>query len=316
VSVDLNVLCGKTGNLSFSVTNGINGTVYLTNVLGSVTNIGTFSNSIAVFTPTNSAGTNFYGYASFDLYVTNNATIAYFGPVTVSVMVSAVPVLYGSVTALTNNTVTTNYVINGPVTNSTVIPSNSIAYFSIFAPTNADFATNILDFASGPLNLWFNQNLLPSGSNPGDFELLTNSTGGSAILTTNAVPPVPSVPAFTPGAIYYLALQNTNSFTVTNYSVEVDFHLLPEAAVVASPVGPVFGGVKVTGGGIQLQWIASSGAQVEVQWTTNLASPLIWNTITNPATTTTNGVSAFTDNGSQTAPLGAMRFYRLLQTSP
>ena len=303
VDVDLNVICGKTGNLSFSVTNAVNGSVYLTNVLGSVTNTGPFSNSIAVFTPTN----NFGGFASFDFFVTNNATVAFFGPVTVSVMNSAVPVLYGSVTQLTNSTTTTTNIINSPTTNGVVLASNSIAYFSIFAPTNADYATNILNFATGPLNMWFNQNLLPSGANFGDFELLTNSTGGRAVLGTNAAP------SFIPGQTYYLALQNTNSFAVTNYAIEVDFHLTSVPAVVASP--PVFGGVKVTGGSIQLQWNASSGAQVQVQWATNLASQG-WITITNPATTTSNGVSTFTDDGSQTAPLGKARFYRLVQPSP
>ena len=105
VGVDLIQMFGKTGNLSFSVTNGFNGLVYLTNVLGpltnvmggitnvigAVTNTGPFSNSFAIFTPTNSTsgGTNFYGYAGFDVYVTNNDTIAYYGPVTVSVLVSA-----------------------------------------------------------------------------------------------------------------------------------------------------------------------------------------------------------------------------------
>ena len=52
VGVDLYRLFGETGNLSFFVTNAVNGSVYLTNVLGSVTNTGPFSNSIAVFTPT------------------------------------------------------------------------------------------------------------------------------------------------------------------------------------------------------------------------------------------------------------------------
>ena len=310
VGVDLYALCGRTGNLSFSLTNSVNGSVYLTNVLGSVTNTGTYSNSIAVFTPTNNfAG----GFASFGFLVTNNDTVAYFGPVTVSVMDSKVPVLYGSVTALTNSApMTTTNIINPPTTNTMVLASNSIAYFSIFAPTNADFATNILITASGKLNLLFNQSLLPSGTNPGDFYLLSGSTVGTKVLATNAAPPLP---AFVPGQIYYLALQNTNNFAVTNYAIEVNFHLLPEANVVVNPVSPIFGGVKVTGGGVQLQWIASSGAQVEVQWTTNLLSSN-WNTVTNPATTTSNGVSTFTDNGSQTAPLGAVRFYRLVQVSP
>jgi len=305
VGVDLDVICGRTGNLSFSLTNAVNGSVYLTNVLGSVTNTGTYSNSIAVFTPAN----NFPGgFASFDFFVTNNDTVAYFGPVTVSVMDSAVPVLYGSVTGLTNGAATTTGIINPPATNGIVLASNSIAYFSIFAPTNADYATNTLIFASGPLNLLFNQSLLPSGTNATDFELLTNSTGGTNVIATTG-----STPSFIPGQVYYLALQNTNSFAVTNYAIEVDFHL----SAVTGPVPQlVFGGVKVTGGGVQLQWIASPGAQVQVQWTTNIMPPVVWNTITNPSTTTSNGVSTFKDDGSQSAPLGAMRFYRLLQMSP
>ena len=101
VSVDLYKLFGKTGSLRFAVTNSVQGFVYLTNVLNftnsvgvvtSFTNTGTYSNNIAVFTPTNNplfAPTNYSGYAAFDVWVTNNDTVAYFGPVTVSVVVSA-----------------------------------------------------------------------------------------------------------------------------------------------------------------------------------------------------------------------------------
>ena len=104
VGVDLMQIFGKTGNLSFSVTNGINGSVYITNVLNytnvlgvvsAVTNTGPYSNSFAIFTPINSKP-SFSGYASFDVYVTNNDTVAWFGPVTVSVVVSAVPVAINS----------------------------------------------------------------------------------------------------------------------------------------------------------------------------------------------------------------------------
>ena len=99
VGVDLQQTFGQTGNLSFFLTNAVNGTVYLTNVLNytnvsghisAVTNTGTYSNTFAIFTPTNSFNgtiTN-YGLASFDVYVTNNTTEAYFGPVTVNVVVS------------------------------------------------------------------------------------------------------------------------------------------------------------------------------------------------------------------------------------
>ena len=116
------------------MTNGVQGFVYLTNVLGSVTNTGPFSNSIAVFTPTNNAGaaTNYSGYASFDVFVTNNNTIAYFGPVTVSVMVSAVPITYASNT-------------NSPPVLSSNLPNQTINELTTLTVTNiaTDANTNL-----------------------------------------------------------------------------------------------------------------------------------------------------------------------------
>src|SRR6185312_9282457 len=107
VGVDLQQLFGKTGNLSFSVTNAVQGFVYLTNVLNytnvagtafTITNTSTFTNIYAIFTPTNNLPftTNYSGYASFDVFAKNNNTIAHFGPTTVSVMVSVKPVKVNS----------------------------------------------------------------------------------------------------------------------------------------------------------------------------------------------------------------------------
>src|SRR6185369_6829295 len=101
IGIDLLQLFGQTGNLSFFVTNAVNGTVYLTNVLNytnfagtafAITNTGTFSNRYAIFRP----ATNYFGYATFDTFATNNDTVAYFGPEKITVAVSAVPVIYNS----------------------------------------------------------------------------------------------------------------------------------------------------------------------------------------------------------------------------
>ncbi len=89
VAVDLYALAGNTGNLSFGVQNGSNGTVVLTNSLGCIAGGGT----IAVFTPTNNfGGGSNGGFGSFSFMVTNNDTVAFFGPVTVSVFASSVPI--------------------------------------------------------------------------------------------------------------------------------------------------------------------------------------------------------------------------------
>src|ERR1035438_1271087 len=134
---------GKTGNLSFSVTNAVQGFVYLTNVLAntnslgivtSYTNTGPFSNSIAVFAPTNNPPftNNYSGYASFDVFVTNNTTLAYFGPVTVSVMVSALPITYAGNT-------------NSPPVLSTNLPNQTINELTTLTVTNTatDANTNL-----------------------------------------------------------------------------------------------------------------------------------------------------------------------------
>src|SRR5262249_52564788 len=62
---------------------------------------------------------------------------------------------------------------------SNTIPAGGIAYFSVDVPGWARFATNTLVSASpGPVNLLFNQYVLPTGTNVGDFTLLSGATSG------------------------------------------------------------------------------------------------------------------------------------------
>jgi subtilisin-like proprotein convertase family protein len=195
-----------------------------------------------------------------------------------------------------------------PQTN--IIAAGGADYFWVYVPANADYATNLLLSATGPVNLWFDQTYLPTGTNPPDYLLLTNSTGGSSILDTNTVPPL------LPGQIYFLEVQNTNSFAVTNI-LQVDFHLLttgPPAPIVISGVVTNIGGTN----GFLLTWYAPTNDEFLVQWTSNLLSPVAWNTFTNIITytslTPTNGIGFFEffDNGTQTGGMDTMRFYRLL----
>ena len=75
VDVDLLVMAGQTGNLSFAVTDGTNGTVILQP-----------DGHTATFTPTQ----DYTGFASFGFFVTNNDTLNSFGPVTERILVSSV----------------------------------------------------------------------------------------------------------------------------------------------------------------------------------------------------------------------------------
>ena len=184
------------------------------------------------------------------------------------------------------------------------VPANSTVWFEVFVPSNASFATNILNSATGPVNLWFSTSTPPAAS-PGtnDTMLLTNSTAGIGlpVLTTNSVPPLP-------GGLYFLGVENTNAFAVT-FSLEVDFdHGNPLGS--GGPASVKFASAKVTASGPKLQWNRAPGSHYQIQWKDSLTAP--WNTITNPSVTTSNGASDFIDDGSQTAPVTGQRFYRLV----
>jgi hypothetical protein len=68
--------------------------------------------------------------------------------------------------------------------------------------------------------------------------------------------------------------------------------------------------VAYTNGSIQLRWNGPPSQQYQVQWTTNVVTPVTWSTVAAPISSGT-GQFVFIDDGSQTAPLGLTRFYRL-----
>ena len=187
--------------------------------------------------------------------------------------------------------------------------SDSITWYSFTVPSGpppASFATNLLLFASAPVSVWFSTNVPPTTNTMGNVDLIpnsTNNTASPAILNTNTL----NWPYIVPGATYYLGVQNNNDVPVS-YGIEVDF----DQGNSATPGHYVIiGNAKVSSSGkLQFSWTAGSSGQYQVQWKNSLTGA--WNTISNPATTTANGVSTFTDDGSQSAPLGQMRFYRLV----
>jgi subtilisin-like proprotein convertase family protein len=203
VSVDLMKLFGKTGNLSFSVTNGIHGFVYLTNVLGSVTNTGPLSNSIAVFTPTNNAfaTTNYSGYASFDVYVTNTDTVAWFGPVPVSVMVSVEPVIYSSIVTLTNLI---------PYAAASPTGTNGVDYYRYDVSTNATGVRFEVLNPTGDVTLLARYGLPLPRLGSYDYISANGGTSNELILVWTNSLPVPLTNGW-----WYLAVSNASGGLVT-----------------------------------------------------------------------------------------------------
>ena len=205
--------------------------------------------------------------------------------------------------------------LKGLAAQQSVVASNSVEWYQVNVPTTAVYATNLLLSASGPVNLWFSSNFLPATNNL----LLANSTGGVGVPVLSTL----TTPALVPGGVYYLGIENTNlTVNVTN-TVEVDFvdntgrfvsgglNITGSANLnFFAATSPSGGGGQTNSVGTKLSWTATPGTHYEIQWKDNLTDP--WQTVLNPVTTTTNGVSTFQDTGTQTGPLGTKRFYRLV----
>jgi subtilisin-like proprotein convertase family protein len=195
-----------------------------------------------------------------------------------------------------------------PTTNS--VPSNSFAYYEVQVPTNVDYATNLLLFANLPVNVWFNQNGLPTGLSPSDSLLISNATSGTSILSASTTPPL------IPGATYYLGVQNTNAVPVT-FGLEVNFHFIPVVSNIIIITGPTITATNISGtNGFLLQWSGPTNYQYTIQWKTNLAPIIPWNTVMNPVInvtyTPTNGNYSWFDDGSLTGGWPPEKFYRVL----
>jgi hypothetical protein len=197
-------------------------------------------------------------------------------------------ILLGSGPGLTNGV---------PQTNS--VSAGNTAFLLVSVPANAVSASNLLISATGPVNVFFNQTHPPTdNTNAGDFLELSATNTGAFLLTGSSVPPL------VPGANYYLGIQNPGASNVT-FVFQVTFGFAPTNAVSNFSI-------TATNGGIWLKWNGLTNYQYQVQWTTNLAPPAAWNTISNIVLTSTTGIFTFFDDGSLTGGFGPMKFYRLI----
>ncbi len=93
-----------------------------------------------------------------------------------------------------------------PATNH--VDGGRTQWYLVDTPEWAQFMTNILLHASGPVQVWVSSNAPPPEAGSATQQMLANTTAGTFILATQ------SVPALSPGASYYLGVENTNSSPV------------------------------------------------------------------------------------------------------
>jgi len=223
VGVNLYRLAGRTGRLSFFVTNALNGSVVLTNEVYTntiYTNGAVFTNEVvvwtntqAIFTPSNNYVSTPTNPASFDFYVTNNDTVASFGPVTVSVMVSATNIVMTPTIIDLTNGVPYTLTNAGPV----ALLTNLFRYTATNSPGAILFELYGL---TGSGNLVMQENGFPEVPyNPN----LSTSPGTNAqyiLVQTNGANGLPSVIQANLNAQWYLGVVNDTNYPIT-YTVLV-----------------------------------------------------------------------------------------------
>ncbi len=244
VGVNLQQVFGQTGDLSFFVTNAVNGSVYLTNVLDytnvsgviyAITNTSTFSNIFAIFTPANNfgGGTN-YGMGSFEAYVTNNATYGYFGPVTVSVVASKVSIAI--------NSDIPPVIITLPPGGLAIDPINTNGQDDYEIPilTNAIGVVFTVTNANGPTYLVAKYGQRATLS---DYDYIsTNTAGPSIYIGTNSLP----VP-LTPGNEYVAVVNVSPSNAPVTYTLDYQEYGAVLPPIFTFPTnGDVFTNIETT----------------------------------------------------------------------
>jgi hypothetical protein len=188
VDVDLRAVAGNTGNLTFTVANGTNGTVIL---LG--------DGHTARFTPTAA----YHGFASFSFNVNDTATGIAFGPVGVSVLVSLIdpfgantpPVLPAQPDYLADTYVP--LIITNTATDYD-IPPQLLTYALLNAPTNVVIDTNgIITFIADDsqagniytITTKVTDNGVPNLSATNSFQVAVSSGLTNDVPVTNFVGP-------------------------------------------------------------------------------------------------------------------------------
>lgn len=143
----------------------------------------------------------------------------------------------------------------------------------------------------------------------GDFCFTWNSLPGAHYLVQST--PSLSPPVWT-DVTNLTAVDFTTTYCTPMTGTMQFFRVVEGVATTAAATTSVnFSSVQFTPGGVVMNWFGPIGATFHVEWTDVLFPPT-WTQVPT-VFTTTDGSFTFTDDGSQTAPLGPARFYRLVQ---
>ena len=180
-----------------------------------------------------------------------------------------------------------------------IASAGSFAYFLVTLPCTNSTAVNALLSVDSPVDVWLNNRMPPTGTQPDDI-LLASGSGANTFTFQAGVPPLT-------GQNYYLGVYNPSGNTNgISFQATWDNPCQPtgqSASWVLSPSGSGF-----TPSGFKLAWSGPPGQHFTVEYST--AFPPVWQSVPGGVTSPTGDYS-FTDDGTLTGGLSTNRFYRI-----
>jgi subtilisin-like proprotein convertase family protein len=176
--------------------------------------------------------------------------------------------------------------------------TNNLAYFTVDVPCDSGLVTNTIMSLTPPgtLDLLFNQDTFPTGSQPGDVVLTANTVSNAVVLDVGTYPLLRA-------GRYFLAVRNNDPAAVNSYYLRTD--IACDAKTL--PLILVPSKTSYTASGFVLTWKWLPDATFNVQYATDPAGP--WTAFPADVTSTT-GEYSFTDPFN-TGP-GSHRYYRII----
>jgi len=185
----------------------------------------------------------------------------------------------------------------------------------LFPDLNGDWYLAVNNNGPGDLTFTIRASLAGSGGVIINPQLII--TNGTICLSWNSIVGVNyyvesktnlTDPTWTVISPTITASGSTTTFCVPISGNQQFFRVVEGTAPSSAAIN--FSSLTMTAGGFVLNWTAAVGDRFQVQYTTNV--PPVWITFTNQVTSAT-GNFAFTDDGSQSGGLSALRFYRLMR---
>jgi hypothetical protein len=181
------------------------------------------------------------------------------------------------------------------------ISTNDLQYFAVDVPCDAATVTNTIMSLTPPgrLDLLFNQDTFPTGTQPGDVVLAANTLSNSVVLDVGTFPLLRA-------GRYFLAVRNSDPTQVNSFLLRADIVCAPKsAAVLVVPTKASW-----TSAGFVLAWMSDLDAEFRVEFANDPVGP--WIAFPGVVTSIT-GEFTFVDDGFFSGGLSANRYYRVVR---